>query len=267
MTTRSRSRIAFTLIEILVSISIIAVLVGLTLPMIAGARSKGRSAACLSTCRQIGVLHTTFADQVNRGRYANALELGDTSSRWTLGSTLTITGQTLDQTQQWLGPLAIGGWIERWLDDSRYECPAAVRTLSSDLLQNNPQAGAHRSYWYSPALFTSSDLWDPAHPERRAAPDNWRRSVGLHEVRFPARKVLQFESGDHHGSGRFLGTFGVGQGHTNVLCCDGHATLVDPYACAPALDVPWTLVTGPGIRIAGPLPFSSAAHGYLGADW
>ncbi len=257
----------FTLIEVMVSITVIAILIGLILPAIAGARSKGRNVACLSTCRQIGVLHATFADQVNQGRYANALQPGDLSCRWTLGSTLTVTGQTMDQTQQWLGPLAVGGWVERWLEDARYECPAAIRQLSADLIKNNPQAGAHYSYWYSPALFTSADLWDPEYPERREVPDRWRRSVGLHEVSFPSRKVLQFESGDHHGSGRFLGTFGLGEGRTNVLCCDGHATTVDPYKCTAALEVPWSRVTGPGVKIVGPLPFASAPHGYLGADW
>jgi prepilin-type N-terminal cleavage/methylation domain-containing protein/prepilin-type processing-associated H-X9-DG protein len=51
---RSR-QIAFTLIEMLVVIAIMALLAGLLLPVLSKAKQAGRSTACLSNLRQIGI--------------------------------------------------------------------------------------------------------------------------------------------------------------------------------------------------------------------
>ena len=63
----SRSN-AFTLVELLVSLSIIALLVSLLLPALKGAREAARGAQCGSNLRQIGigleVYATTFADYI-----------------------------------------------------------------------------------------------------------------------------------------------------------------------------------------------------------
>ncbi len=179
---------------------------------------------------------------------------------------MTVSGDTLIQTIQWLGPFAAANWTPQWLEDGVAYCPAAVRDLSTVFRESNPQVLAHWSYWYSAALFTAPELWDPAHPERRDAPDEWRRSIGQHQVRFPDRKVLQFENGDHHASGRYLGEFGAGQGRTNVVCCDGHTATVDPYAGAPPLAVPWPNDPG-AIQFNGAMPFSSTDFGCAGRDW
>ncbi len=51
----------FTLVELLVVVAVIALLIGLMLPALASARSAGRSAACLSNLRQLGVAWTMYA--------------------------------------------------------------------------------------------------------------------------------------------------------------------------------------------------------------
>jgi prepilin-type N-terminal cleavage/methylation domain-containing protein/prepilin-type processing-associated H-X9-DG protein len=58
---------AFTLVELLVVIAIIAVLAALLLPVVAKSKEHGKSAACLSNLRQIGIaLQLYVQDHENR---------------------------------------------------------------------------------------------------------------------------------------------------------------------------------------------------------
>lgn len=61
MTRRTKSRQAFTLVEVLVSIAVIAVLISLSVPVLQNALSKSRSAACASNLRQLGVAFQLYA--------------------------------------------------------------------------------------------------------------------------------------------------------------------------------------------------------------
>ena len=58
---RRESR-GFTLIEVLVVVTIIAILAGLTMPVLAKARAKGRSAACMSNLGQLGKAMLMYSD-------------------------------------------------------------------------------------------------------------------------------------------------------------------------------------------------------------
>lgn len=60
-------RRAFTMVELLVVISIIGVLLGLLLPAVQSAREAARTAACSSNLRQLGLAAIMFTD-VQRGR-------------------------------------------------------------------------------------------------------------------------------------------------------------------------------------------------------
>lgn len=59
----SRRRGGFSLIELLVVISIVALLVGILLPALGKARAAGRNAMCLSNMRQIGLGVVMYADE------------------------------------------------------------------------------------------------------------------------------------------------------------------------------------------------------------
>jgi prepilin-type processing-associated H-X9-DG protein/prepilin-type N-terminal cleavage/methylation domain-containing protein len=64
---RRRCRAAFTLVELLVVIGIIALLVGILLPTLNRARKASRTTACLSNVRQLTISFTIYI-QENRGK-------------------------------------------------------------------------------------------------------------------------------------------------------------------------------------------------------
>ncbi len=65
-------RKSFTLIELLVVVAIIAVLVAVLLPAMAGAREQARTIVCQSNLRQLGTLTVMYAED-NKGALPNVL--------------------------------------------------------------------------------------------------------------------------------------------------------------------------------------------------
>src|ERR1043166_2675108 len=68
MTTRKHAN-GFTLVELLVVISIIAILTGLLLPALAKAEARARSASCFSNQRQLGLAATLYMGDHDGGLF------------------------------------------------------------------------------------------------------------------------------------------------------------------------------------------------------
>ena len=84
----SARRRAFTLIEILVVVAIIALLAGLLFPVFSRAREEGRKTSCLNNMRQLGIAFQQYASD-SRGKYplaANFQAWGVGKGHWVAGT-------------------------------------------------------------------------------------------------------------------------------------------------------------------------------------
>lgn len=94
--TRARRR-GFTLVELLVVVAIIALLVGLLSPALAGARGTARSVVCLSNVRQLGVAWAVYGQDHDGWAMPAAEFEGEAVSgrdaRWWFGSDGRVSGR------------------------------------------------------------------------------------------------------------------------------------------------------------------------------
>jgi general secretion pathway protein G len=122
---RRRTR-GFTLIEVLTVITIIAILVGLLLPTVAGAREVANRTRCLSNLRQLATAFLMYCNE-NDGRFPRPSQLG----------TVTQTPEDWIYFQPGRDPeqSAIARYVSKTFDPAVFRCPAddvdAHRTFMS----------------------------------------------------------------------------------------------------------------------------------------
>ncbi|MCA9294570.1 MAG: type II secretion system protein [Phycisphaerales bacterium] len=283
-------RSAFTLIEVLAVVAVLAILVAITVPALRGARSQADVSKCMSGLKQALLLHAS-ASASNGGTWANLLGPGDEPKffdphGFTVASAL-YADTVVDNVTGWhyaLGNAVTGGHELEF--NEGVSCPIVLSyflsqpesgTVAGSWLTSYPGEASVFSFRYSLALVTRAELWDPAlTPEERSNPDDFRKRVGVHEVKTPSGKVALYEPADWHGKdGIFAPPHEAASAppssKANVGFCDGHVARVRVRDAVAPLAAPWWgTVWGPGAH-AVPSPrgvyFSSAPWGYRGRDF
>ena len=104
---RRNHKTAFTIVELLVVVSIIALLIGILLPAIGKARDKARTSTSISNLRQLATAHNAYAGdwedaQLSLARY-NISQYGDMAA---YNNAIGYAGGSLSQGH----PPLIAGW-------------------------------------------------------------------------------------------------------------------------------------------------------------
>ncbi len=169
------SRRAFTLVEMLVVMAIIALLMGILLPVLASARSQGKAIVCRSNLRQLVLANTGYAIE-NNGSYALAASDiypgGANLHRWH------GVREHLDEPFDSLkGPL-----VSYLADGAVKECPQKVKFRQGDPWDFNFEDGCG-GYGYN-MRYIGSKVWQGDKKE------NYEKSARNTEVASSAQTVM-----------------------------------------------------------------------------
>ncbi|HSZ54368.1 MAG TPA: prepilin-type N-terminal cleavage/methylation domain-containing protein [Tepidisphaeraceae bacterium] len=245
-------RRAFTLVELLVVIGIIALLIALLLPALNSAREHARSAKCLSNLRQLGQAAYFYA-QSNRDFFP--ISHDSFTREWDFD----ITGGVIAPGLLW--------WNRAVL--AVQQCPS----YSGNIVPDNPYTGYNYNTSYigggmgevtplghshvTPAKFSGVK-----HASQVALFGDGQYAGGADKYMRAPVLMSGTEIGDGVSSAtRAAGTQGYRHlGRTNVCYCDGHAESVADRFTAPGV---WS--KGSGVAYSAGLS-AAPGTGFLSAD-
>lgn len=221
---RGRFCQGFTLLEILVTVAVLAVLIALIFPGVNNAIQGGRKASCIHNLRQIGK--------------ANALYAAENNSLFAPGSV------EKDRTFSYYLAPYLGGMKSPTVAPDVFYCPETIAQKSPPALGFGTSPADYYKGWagYFLSYFINSSIHanlyvDPA--DRAQGKTNWKYPpVRLPEVQMPTKTVSLMEmtlpwsssppSSTFGGAAYFdpkNGSFAVGMHHRgtgNILFVDGH---------------------------------------------
>lgn len=218
---------AFTLVELLVVISVIAILIAILLPALGNARKTAQGVLCLSNQRQIGVAyHTYLADNRSRGTFTpNPIRENGTlvgSQNWNVTLRTSVLQVTAD------------GFLTPYLSSDQVQSdPAAaetVRNLSAGALSFAGVPTFHYSFNALGTTAIDDQLDHMTHPAE---------TMGLHDsVRISATEVYTNPaSSQPYGTTFALAHHGRHNGAGAALWYDGHASQERPYLLSSSANV------------------------------
>ncbi len=207
---------AFTLVELLVVVAIVALLVGILLPALGMARELGKGVKCLSNLHQFGA--AVFAYHAEHdGRYppATALKIeGGVAVRYAWDFTT---------RRDWSGGQP-RDTVEPGLLWSGVDAPSEVQQCPSFKGSANWASDPHTGYNYNTS-YLGRDFGKPAratevqNPSRTAVFGDGEYAAGANKfMRSPRATVYESFSGRHAGTQGYRH-----HGKTNVAFADGHA--------------------------------------------
>lgn len=174
-----RPRAAFTLVELLVVVAVIALLIGILLPALGAARESARGIKCLSNVRQLALATNSYAIDgkgiTPAASYNNNSGISPKARQAPPGTP--ITSGSYAGMQVWD---SIGSLLYSYLGEAErkevYQCPSAFRTSDNgyQISGKDPYSGMAPDDIFRPNYFyMSTALWINLAPSDYWYPQVW----------------------------------------------------------------------------------------------